>query len=397
MRAARELLARLGAIDAAGHVTDTGRAMLRFAVHPRAARVVVEGERRGVADDACVAAALLAEGDIRARAARASADARGQRHGDRGVRPRALLDLFREAEDSRFSRRRPPRGGARRRGDARRGEGREAARARHAQGARAGRQDGERLARRGAPRWRSSRLPGPRGASACAAEGDSSRSREEGRRSSARRASSATPSGWWRSTPRSATQGARGRRWSWFGSRARSSPSGSSTSSPRRSRSGARSRWNAQAERVEAREEMVVGRPGAARRRGRGASGARRPPGSSPRRRWPRGRARSRRRDALDRWLCRARFAASVDASMSAPDDEAVRRTLVSLSQGLRSFAELRHAGLLDALKASTGRPGDVDRLAPERVTLAGAVGDDRVRARASRPGSRRACRTSSG
>ena len=93
-----ELLARLGALDARGASPPTGRAMLRFAVHPRAARVVVEGERRGVAEDACVAAAILAEGDIRA-VERARRSARAAR---RTARPRrrdlgALLDLFREA------------------------------------------------------------------------------------------------------------------------------------------------------------------------------------------------------------------------------------------------------------------------------------------------------------
>ncbi|MGH7294980.1 MAG: helicase-related protein, partial [Polyangiaceae bacterium] len=103
VRSARELLARLGALDGAGRITDTGRAMLRFAVHPRAARVVVEGERRGVASDACVIAAILTEGDIRA-ASRA-------RFGERAAQDTATersdlvaaLDLYREAEDSRFS------------------------------------------------------------------------------------------------------------------------------------------------------------------------------------------------------------------------------------------------------------------------------------------------------
>ncbi|MCL2449548.1 MAG: ATP-dependent helicase HrpB, partial [Polyangiaceae bacterium] len=74
---------------------------------------------------------------------------------------------------------------------------------------------------------------------------------------------------------------------------------------------------------------------------------------------------------ALDRWLRRAHFAASVDASIAAPDAAAVARTLTELAAGLRSFAELREAGLLDALRGQT-RAGDVDRLAPERVTLAG-------------------------
>jgi ATP-dependent helicase HrpB len=76
---------------------------------------------------------------------------------------------------------------------------------------------------------------------------------------------------------------------------------------------------------------------------------------------------------ALDRWLTRARFAASVDGSVEAPDDDRVRATLVALCEGRRSFAELRDAALLDALRSSLGRgAATVDRLAPERVTLAG-------------------------
>ena len=35
VRAADELLSDLGALDAKGHITETGRAMLRFAAHPR--------------------------------------------------------------------------------------------------------------------------------------------------------------------------------------------------------------------------------------------------------------------------------------------------------------------------------------------------------------------------
>jgi ATP-dependent helicase HrpB len=41
--------------------------MLRFPLHPRLARMLVEGERRGVARDAAMMAALLSERDIRAR------------------------------------------------------------------------------------------------------------------------------------------------------------------------------------------------------------------------------------------------------------------------------------------------------------------------------------------
>jgi ATP-dependent helicase HrpB len=76
--------------------------------------------------------------------------------------------------------------------------------------------------------------------------------------------------------------------------------------------------------------------------------------------------------EALDRWLARARFAASLDPSIQAPDDAAVRAALVALCEGHRSFAELRAAGLLETLKASLGRgASEVERLAPDRVTLA--------------------------
>jgi ATP-dependent helicase HrpB len=83
------------------------------------------------------------------------------------------------------------------------------------------------------------------------------------------------------------------------------------------------------------------------------------------------GAARFAPEGALERWLSRARFAASVDPRATAPDDATVAEVLTSLCAGLRSFDELRAAGLLDALRART-RAGDVDRLAPERVTLAG-------------------------
>jgi ATP-dependent helicase HrpB len=76
---------------------------------------------------------------------------------------------------------------------------------------------------------------------------------------------------------------------------------------------------------------------------------------------------------ALDRWLARARFAASLDAGIPAPDDAVVDATLTGLCAGRRSFADLRKAGLLDALRAALGRgAAGVERLAPERVTLSG-------------------------
>jgi ATP-dependent helicase HrpB len=75
---------------------------------------------------------------------------------------------------------------------------------------------------------------------------------------------------------------------------------------------------------------------------------------------------------ALDRWLARVRFAGTLDVSIHAPDDDEVRRALVQLCEGRRSFSELRAAGLLQRLRAALGdRVGVIDQLAPERVTLA--------------------------
>jgi ATP-dependent helicase HrpB len=64
VQAARNLLTSLGAIDPTLALTPIGRRMLRFSVHPRLARLLVAGEDLGVADDACLAAALLSERDI---------------------------------------------------------------------------------------------------------------------------------------------------------------------------------------------------------------------------------------------------------------------------------------------------------------------------------------------
>jgi ATP-dependent helicase HrpB len=77
--------------------------------------------------------------------------------------------------------------------------------------------------------------------------------------------------------------------------------------------------------------------------------------------------------EALQRWLARTRFAASVQPAIAGPDDDTVRAALVGLCEGRSTFAELRDAGLLDALRRSLGPSGaEVDRLAPERTTLAG-------------------------
>ncbi len=58
------LLTELGALDAAGRPTPMGRTMADLPVHPRLARLLVDGGRRGLGRPAAVLAALLDERDI---------------------------------------------------------------------------------------------------------------------------------------------------------------------------------------------------------------------------------------------------------------------------------------------------------------------------------------------
>jgi ATP-dependent helicase HrpB len=97
--AARELLVKLGALDAADRLTPLGRRMARLPVHPRLARLVCEGETRGAAAGAALVAALVSERDIR-RGARASFGPRGG--DDERGEILDLVDLYREAEKQRF-------------------------------------------------------------------------------------------------------------------------------------------------------------------------------------------------------------------------------------------------------------------------------------------------------
>ncbi len=58
---ARALLERLGALDAAGLVTDEGRAIAKLALPPRLARMLVDAAREGAAAEAAEIATLLSE------------------------------------------------------------------------------------------------------------------------------------------------------------------------------------------------------------------------------------------------------------------------------------------------------------------------------------------------
>jgi ATP-dependent helicase HrpB len=364
VRAAEELLRRLHALDAAGRVTDTGRAMLRFAVHPRAARVVVEGERRGVPEDACVAAAILAEGDLRT-AARARFDPR-RAHDAATERSDvvALVDLFREVEASGFS------ASSVRAAELDAGAVHAVKRA----AAQLGRNANTRAERAGDAEvaLRIALLAGypdrvakrvrPGGAQIALAGGGAAELA----------ATSVVRDAEWMVALDAEERAAGARGGVLVRLASAIEPEWLLDLYPDDVREAREVVWNAAAERVEARDAMTWGSLVL-----HASDHADAPPADVARALAAAALERGARAfadgDALDRWLARARFAALVDASIAAPDEAAVNAALTSLCEGRRSFTELRDAGLLDALRASLGRrAADVDRLAPERVTLAG-------------------------
>ncbi len=85
LRAAEELLAALGALDGERRLTAIGRRLVELGVHPRLGRVLIECERRGVASEGALAAAILGERDPRLEArARVDGGGRGRRIDGRG-------------------------------------------------------------------------------------------------------------------------------------------------------------------------------------------------------------------------------------------------------------------------------------------------------------------------
>ena len=104
--AAEELLGRLGATDVRGAITDIGRRMLAFPLHPRQARMLVEAERRGVGEDGAVLAALVGEKDLRVGTRARFDQGAGSRTLDVATEQSdllGLLDRFREAQNSGFA------------------------------------------------------------------------------------------------------------------------------------------------------------------------------------------------------------------------------------------------------------------------------------------------------
>jgi ATP-dependent helicase HrpB len=364
VRAADELLARLGAIGEGSAITETGRSMLRFAVHPRIARVVVEGERRGVADDACIAAAILAEGDIRAASRQRFGPGRVHDEPTERSDLGALVDRFREVQQSRFS------AGSVRAADLDAGATHAVARAasqlaracdRRRSNVPASTEDALGMALLAGYPDRVARRVRAGGRQIALAAGGSAELAE----------TSVVRDAEWM-VALDAEERAQGPRAAVVVRLASGiEPEWLIDLFPREVHERREVTWNAQTERVQTREsitweglvlhESEKAQPApqeASRVLAQAALAA--------------GTAAFAAEGALDRWLARARYAASVDPSIRAPDDDAVRAALVELCDGRATFAELRAAGLLDALRASMGgRSGDVDRIASERVTLA--------------------------
>ncbi len=364
VRAADELLARLGAIGEGGAITETGRSMLRFPVHPRIARVVVEGERRGVADDACIAAAILAEGDIRAASRQRFGPGRVHDEATERSDLGALVDRFREVQESRFS------AGSVRAADLDAGATHAVARAasqlaracdRRRSNVPASTEDALGMALLAGYPDRVARRVRAGGRQIALAAGGSAELAE----------TSVVRDAEWM-VALDAEERAQGPRAAVVVRLASGiEPEWLIDLFPRDVHERREVSWNAQTERVQARESitwegLVLYESEKAQPTPQETSRVLAQAALAA------GTAAFAAEGALDRWLARARYAASVDPSIRAPDDDAVRAALVELCDGRATFAELRAAGLLEALRASMGgRAGDVDRIAPERVTLA--------------------------
>jgi ATP-dependent helicase HrpB len=102
--AAEELLRSLGAVTASGELSAIGRRLVELPLPPRLGRLVVEGERRGVGEEAALVAALVGERDIRT-STRTAFGSRYDTNAHARSGPSDLLELgelFGEAEAVRF-------------------------------------------------------------------------------------------------------------------------------------------------------------------------------------------------------------------------------------------------------------------------------------------------------
>lgn len=368
LAAAEGLLSRLGALDADGALTDTGRRMLALPLHPRQARMLVEASRRGVASEGAVLAALVGERDVRL-SSKTRFDG-GAAHAADVATDRsdllALLDLFHEAEGSGFS-----------------------AHALRAIGLDPG---GVAVARRAAQQ-----LARALGAS----RGPASRERPGSPREVDDALLISVLAGFPDRVARRTKPGSRGLALAQGGTAELSEASAvrdapwmvavsaelqrgrtlvrvASEIEPEwlidlfedRIREGSELTFDEAKGTVRGGSKMLYDALAIAESPGFDANDP-----AVAELLFDRARARGARafapEGALDRWLARARFAASQDARVEAPSDEAVLAALRELCVGKQSFRELEEANLLEALRAAVGHHGRIEELAPERITLA--------------------------
>jgi ATP-dependent helicase HrpB len=365
VKAAEELLRRLGALsERDSTITDTGRRMLAFPLHPRLARMLVEAERRGVVDDGVVMAALVGERDLRlASKTRFDGGARSVDVATEKSDLLGLLDLFREAEASGFTqhalraigldagavfavdRARKQLGRiARASKDAKPPESPEAHDDALLVSVLAGFPD--RVARRKKPGSRDLAL----------AQGGTAELAET---------SAVRDAPWLVAVDAEVVRGR----------------------SVVRIASGIEPEWLIDLFEDRIREVADVTFDEA---KGKVVGGSKmlyeglaiaESPGfdkDDPRvadllfeHVMARGARALAPEGALDRWLARVRFAASQDPGIAAPTDEDVAKTLRAMCAGKTSLRELEDADLLETLRAQTGAYAKIDQLAPERVTLA--------------------------
>jgi ATP-dependent helicase HrpB len=104
LEAAETLLLKLGAIDIGESLTPMGARMLQIPVHPRIARLILEGEQLQVGEECALLAALISERDIRrdqrANIGRPKTKASHLSSGSSDLLE--LLERFQEAESARF-------------------------------------------------------------------------------------------------------------------------------------------------------------------------------------------------------------------------------------------------------------------------------------------------------
>lgn len=361
--AAEELLRRLGALDARGDVTDVGKRMLAFPLHPRQARLLVEAEKRGVAEDGVVVAALVGERDLRAMAKTRFDRGRPGSHDVATERSDlvGLLDLFREAEASGLS-----------------------ASALRSIGLDPGATFAVDRARKQLARIARDRGPAPSGPKAVddalllsVLAGFPDRVARRKRQGS--RDLALAQGGTAELAETSAVRDA-----PWMVAVDAEQQPGRTLV---RLASGIEPEWLIDLFEDRIREVADVSFDeakgvvtGASKMLYDGLPIAESPgfDRADPRVTdllFERARARGPRsfapEGALDRWLSRARFAASQDERIPSPDPELVSRVLRELCVGKISFRELEEADLLATIRAEVGHHGRIEELAPERVTLA--------------------------